>query len=435
MAVIDSDEEERLVGAVKRAVDLVRGGDNPTDALEKIARADGFGPGRIRILGHAYNTGSQLSQWDSKASILNKLAEFPLADPEQVIARIYGEEKQAEIDPAYFRPPDWLKQPRRMEKAAAVLPAPVTGPQLFETRMTQVESNIQRLKHAADNYVQRAELEEDRVKACANRLEAYFRKSASDRLPFAHVEHAAVTYLGEAVRPLLDMLYKRAHLREPRDDGKLRVTRAVDQRFTPFADLDEAMKSAAECGRMRLHATEKKKEVEAAKQAMLRPFPKAGEPEKENTLWSEKAAGILGTPAAGAFLGSMLSRTIGNAPKSNNELVEDAWMDLEDPEHANELRKIKAHAILTQLLTDPDDPISGHEPDRVLQAYNEISQVAPRAAENVASLRPLLRKRLEGHQEPFEVKEMTDIEKGIAQSKLPTPNTNLLGETPDKILS
>lgn len=115
-------------------------------------------------------------------------------------------------------------------------------------------------------------------------------------------------------------------------------------------------------------------------------------------------------------------------------MVQDAWMNLEDPEHENDLRRIRAHALLNQMMTDGDDPISGHDPDKVLAAFNEISSATPRLAENAALLRPVLRKRLEGHQEPFEAKELLDIEKGIAQSKMPTPLTNSLSAAPDKML-
>ncbi len=148
---------------------------------------------------------------------------------------------------------------------------------------------------------------------------------------------------------------------------------------------------------------------------------------------AEKSA-FLNTPAAGAAIGTMLARTVGNVPKTKDDLVTDAWLDLEDPEHANELRKIRARAMLTNLMTDPDDPISGHDPETVMNAYNEISTATPRLAENAATLRPALRKRLEGRQEPFEVKEMLDTEKAIAQSRTPTPNTNIMGEGPSGLL-
>ena len=49
-------------------------------------------------------------------------------------------------------------------------------------------------------------------------------------------------------------------------------------------------------------------------------------------------------------------------------------MDLESPDHEDELRKIRSNAMLTAMMTDPDDPISGHDPARVAEAYNEIAQ-------------------------------------------------------------
>lgn len=139
-------------------------------------------------------------------------------------------------------------------------------------------------------------------------------------------------------------------------------------------------------------------------------------------------------PAGGAAIGTLLSRGLGDYPKTKSDLIDDAWLDLEDPKHQNELRKIKTHAMLNSMMTDPEDPISGHDPDKVLAAYNEISQMAPRTAESPGALKPLLRKRLAGHTEPFETKELTDIEHGISRTKLPTPNTSILNEAPSGLL-
>jgi hypothetical protein len=130
-----------------------------------------------------------------------------------------------------------------------------------------------------------------------------------------------------------------------------------------------------------------------------------------------KEGGLFTTPAVGAMLGSMLSRSIGEMPETQEQLVNRAVDDLNDPEHENEMRKIRAQTMLTGMLTDPDDSISSHDPDRVLTAFNEISQMAPRSADQPGVLRPLLRRRLTGHTEPFEAKEITDIEQGLHKSK------------------
>jgi hypothetical protein len=45
-----------------------------------------------------------------------------------------------------------------------------------------------------------------------------------------------------------------------------------------------------------------------------------------------------------------------------------------------------------------------------------------------------LRRALAGHTEPFEARELTDIEKGLAANKQTTPSTSLLTNAPDKLL-
>jgi len=172
------------------------------------------------------------------------------------------------------------------------------------------------------------------------------------------------------------------------------------------------------------------------------------DPEDEDRLAAieeikDQAAKAMVTPGAEkralsqistSAIGSMISRGLGEYPKTKNDLIEDAWLDLEDPQHQNELRKIKTHAMLNSMLTDPDDPISGHDPDKVVSAYNEIAQLAPRTAEHAGALKPLLRKRLAGHTEPFETKELTDIEKGITATRISTPNTSILNDAPSGLL-
>jgi hypothetical protein len=121
----------------------------------------------------------------------------------------------------------------------------------------------------------------------------------------------------------------------------------------------------------------------------------------------------------GSALGAALSRGLGGMPQPKSDLIRDETLALEDPAHINELRKIRANAMLASMLTDPDDPISGYDPDKVLAAYNEIAASAPRVADNVGALKPILRKRLAGHTEPFEAKELVDVEKGLRDVSQP----------------
>lgn len=442
---LNSVEERQLVEAVKEAVDLVDSkGMSPDDAIEKVATDYKFGRGRIEAMAFAYNTGRQTSQWNQSTNILDKLAGFDLADPAKIIAKIYGDKvdkhAQDRVHEEYDHPPDWLQHQHREKVARAPLPeSPKPEPYAPDPMhaLHKAYGLKDHVKQAVDELSRRAGASEDRVRRHVAELVTYFRKAAHDRAPFAHVEAVAKTYMGKNAAPLLDMVYKQAKLLEKRADDKLKTMPAYDTRLEPFTIIRDGIKAAEECSYARRMLVAGREKAASATEEAFRPFSKAGErkvQEPASAIWSEKAAGLLGTPAVGAMVGTMLGRTIGNVPKTKDDMIEDAWLDLEDPAHQNELRKIKAHSMLNSLMTDPEDPISGHDPDKVLAAFNEISQVAPRAAETAATLRPMLRRKLEGHQEPFEAKEMTDIEKGVAQTKAPTINTNILKDAPDSLM-
>ena len=79
------------------------------------------------------------------------------------------------------------------------------------------------------------------------------------------------------------------------------------------------------------------------------------------------------------------------------------------------MRKIRAQTVLTQLLSDPDNPLSGYDPEEVLTAYNDLIQLSPRLADQPSAIAPLLNKRLMGNTEPFEVGEQLKLEQGLKQ--------------------
>lgn len=452
-ATVNEREENELLDAVKKASDLVTAGSSPDEAVEKIARDSGFGPGKIRLIGQAYNNGAQLSQWrqPNSASILDKLASFPLCDPEKVVEAIYTGPSPAEkaaalkVDADYSRPPSWYgAKEGRTKFASAALPRnppPEYTPDPLDA-VHKVYNDVQRTKQAADETRRQASAAEDAVRARVAGLATYFKQASHNRLPFAVIEEAAVTYFGEPARTLLKIAYDAARLKEKRatDLGTV-IKKAVDLNAEPFSLIKAAIDAGGRCVVLKKQAGDLAAAAVTKKAEGLRPFSTAGDAEQpaHTGPWTKEAAAlfaktaIMNSPAFGAAVGSGLATSLGIS-KSKGELVDDEWMKLEDPEHENELRKIKAHTMLNQLMTDPDDPISGHDPDRVLAAYNEIASATPRLADNVAVLRPQLRKRLEGNAEPFETKEMLDIEKGLAQTKLPTPGTSILSEGPEKLM-
>ncbi len=522
MTNLTSHDEEKLLAATKRAADLVETeGLSPNAAIEKVAREEKFGPGSIRMLCYAHNTGRQVSQFQKSANILDKLAEFPLADADKVIAGIYpsrATEKAAgdgfvpallqkaaadrHID--YLMPPSWIEKAAEagVEKKAYDLtllpkPAAVTAVEPADAARRKY-GDYERVKLAYETARRDVLRSRGALEVKVAGLMAYFQQPS--RLPFDVVEKTAAQLYGAAGEAVMDLLHERLRSREKRaaDTAGQVVRHAVSLGNPVFGLVAGAIAAGRDVVAKMAAAREKEAAYEKAKEGVSGPFA-AGRtgaaPARPTSREKEAAGGLLGwgtevgaiaagdilahkathqdaaddvearnmfadtdaeitnvrraasgalgpavkraflnSPAMGAFLGNSVGRIVGDGPKSKNELIEDEWLDLEDPKHQNEMRKIKAHSMLNSMLTDPDSPISGHDPDDVIGAYNEISQLAPRAAEQPAAVKPLLARRLQGNVQPFEAKEITDIEKGITATRNSTPNTSLLKDAPDTLL-
>lgn len=118
-----------------------------------------------------------------------------------------------------------------------------------------------------------------------------------------------------------------------------------------------------------------------------------------------------GTKKPGTPIGALTKAVSG---KPIEEIKEEALDELFDPVHDAELSRIKTQAMMSEFLsTDP--VISTYDPDQVFDAYNQIVMLAPRAGQQPAVMRGMLRKMLQQQDamEPFEAKELIDIEKGI----------------------
>ena len=134
----------------------------------------------------------------------------------------------------------------------------------------------------------------------------------------------------------------------------------------------------------------------------------------------EKQASILSGLAGGAGMG--LTRNVADSitgADDSAQRLESQINELESPDHQNELRKIRAQTVLTQLMSDPEGPLSQYDPEEVLQAYNEMVQLSPRLADQPSAIGPLLNKKLMGETEPFEVAEQVSLEKGLKDVQAP----------------
>lgn len=441
MQTLSKEAENQLIEAVKRAVDMVDSqGLTPTAAIEKVAREERWGAPMIRFASHAYNTGRQTAQRQVGDSVLDKFAEFPLADADRVIAAVFPDsvksaaqiELETSVSAEYDLPPQWLDGQRidKLRKTASTekvaSDAPTESQLDSGERMKHAYSRHLDEKRAAEEARYQVSAANDRVLAALGQLGDYFKKSAFDRLALADVEHAAVSHYGTTGQRLFDYVAQRNRSKEARAADTQPSLIPINLDAAPFTLVKACVDAAKDLGvKKAAHQTavgKMKKQAddlvpfEYASPAPARPFSLIDEPGPQKR--ASMFGGVLGGTLADKTKG-VLDETLSDQPAKDE--VNSQWMELSDPNHENELRKIRTQALIAELMND--DVIGGYDPQQVVNAYNEISQMAPEASQQPLAVRSLLRRHLQGNVEPFEAQQVADIEKAM---RPPTANKGLI---------
>lgn len=446
MASLTNQDEQRLLTGVKKAVELVDNeGMTPDDALHKVAVDQSFTPGFLKAACVAFNTGRQLAQWNANDSVLDKLANFPLANYQTVSGKIWGEEpessteKKASIGSVTRVPVVGYGDRYRRELMVRALPA------REKTACASEEDQAAKLLwHAYKNtgrHLAEARREKNATQDSLNyelyRLESYFKKSAYDRLPLAAIDAVVRLDYGDAGAALMDHVAAN-NPREKRaadhSAGWAGFTSPVDRTQQPYTIVSELIrlgKQANSCNIKLAAATTAHREAELAFSAKASP----------RDAVDAKQAAVLSmslfddTPAAVSVKQASIFDTFRDFSSQvrdrADKSVEDQIRSLESPDHVNELRKIRANTALTSMLSDSDNPLSEYDPEQVLQAYNELTQLSPSIADQPGALQPLLQKRLMGNTEPFEVSETLKLEEGLQKTH---PNVRMPAQAPVNIM-
>ncbi len=144
--------------------------------------------------------------------------------------------------------------------------------------------------------------------------------------------------------------------------------------------------------------------------------PQPQEP-RSRAFTPETVGGMVGGPV-GAVAAGQLKKLF--KPKTEEQIQQEALSELMDPEHEAELTKIRTQAMLSEFMaTDPI--ISTYDPDELAMAYNQVVQLTPRAAQQPAVMRGLLRRFLQQQDalEPHEAGQLAQVE--VSLKKLEEP--------------
>ncbi len=415
MTNLSRESEKRLLNALEKTATLIAQGDHPNEAIVKIAEEEKIPSGHIHLMVNAVNTGRTNSHRQLSNDPSEKAAEFPLADAATVLERLYPATTRTKsamyfesvVAAEYKSPPRFLNERQRMVKATqkvAALQPVTTRPEPAKDPDTLVKrawGQVRRLDiDVEEKRRQVAEIREASIKLAAE-LRRYFKQPG--HIPYVEVAENAVLLFGKQASAVLSVVTPtKSATKSPIKSA------TVESDEAPYSLIRQAIKLAQSFKTSQEAYTAAVKTAQNESAALLSPF--APGPEVGHSVLANLSSPLTLHKVAGPIkaLGSMISSGFGlmpagDAAKAIGKKVIGAPTDddkkelssLMDPAHEMEIRNIQSEALLNDLMAN-DEVVRGHNPDDVVDAYNEISQIAPYASNKKAIIRDLLRKRLSG---------------------------------------
>jgi hypothetical protein len=429
MSSLTERDEAKLLDGVKLAASLVANeGYSPTDAMVKAAKKFGYTPGFLRIACNAFNTGCQNSQWSSADSVLDKLASVPLVNYDAVHEVLWGENKsgtkvkQASYEPAVPTYEDMFRAVKtpavfKVKAASTAEASQPDGP-----TMSSKLRNLNPLRRAMETAAVEKTAAQARFNLHLHQLCQYFQKPPEMRASFTAIKSAAVSRHGQHCDILFDYVSDRTAA-VARGKNAYHQKLAVDWSREPFCFVDRLIKAGSELNTATAQHQDAEAKYNTEYETLLSPRPTKPEPASnpklaEVDLGLFKLSGILGGMLSAGAFGATRS-TLEGLRNAEDKKLDGYVSSLDSPLHRDQLRNIKTQALLAEFMSDPDNPISGYDPDVVLREFNNIVQMTPRSADQPAVISSLLNKRLAGNVEPFELAETLNLEKGLKDTQMP----------------
>lgn len=426
--------EAKVLDAVRSISGYVAEGHHPTDAVVKVAQDLRLPPNTLDLVTRAYNVGRTTWQQDFGGDgILNKQAEFPIARIEDVRRSLYptdpvtpaAEKAAAAVSEAYDHAPVSRQTITKAAHTRLPIAERIERQKNAHTMVKRAFSKAAEEKRALEDARRSYTNTRDHLQGAMGAVRDYFKQAEFLREDFSTVAYNSRLMFGEPAESVLDFARKEAGLAEP---GRFRpgLVQARED-MAPYS----LVKHAIDCGRQLLQDYKLFSALEKAAHTdvhdVIRPFTTAPNRHVSRTpsvlgaasSETEKGASFF-SPLIGAGIGASMKGL--SQQKDPEQQVTKVEQQLTDPQHMQEIREIHARALLNDLMTN-DEVISGYDPEEITEAFNEISQLSPRASTQPAVLRPLLRKQLtQGAIDPHETEQMVNIEKGIAGTSTAQPD-------------
>ena len=472
MKPFGSSEAQPIQEALMDAANYIEEGMHPNEALTKVAKEYNIPVGHIPVMAKIYNISRFENQRKEASDLFGKLQEFDLADADVILQNLYPQEvksagqvsKEIVVSDDY----DFLPAKKEYKKSASDLATKFDA--LFanseqDVKLQESKNNslnaskhtvlykealakADRLDWQYDELFEKTSEVADKVRIYTRELADWFKNAVTKSSYNYHevVKNADVMF-GEAGGNILralakhdELLNKTAKLQEQEPF----FYRSASEHEKPYNLIKKCLENIEKFAEAKKELDSFEANLAKSKEELLGPFvSKKAEkvPIGEETfpkgqaissilgIQEQSTSGASAEVKAGTFtgilagvtgttLGRELANRIPGAP-STDKLKEKALTSLTDPAHEQSLRNIHTEALLSDLLSN-DDVISGYDPEEVVQNFNEITQIAPRAATQQGIIRALLRKRLQqGSLDPYEIEALLRVETGLKRRDTP----------------
>ena len=404
---MSKQQEVEFVDAVTHAIKLANDGMAPNVALAKVASDEGWNKHFIKRAVEAFNT-SKAIKHRKTAQGEAKAASFEIADPEVIIKTLYPDNVQA---PAEVKQAEWA--PTGMDMEETRIFDLEHAPTLSHDSTKGYQKDIEMLmKRACDEqHRQEVVVADLRQKAASARLKmingiqklsAYFRLNTHE--PFDRVESALLQF-DKSAKCVMDTVWdmsKRASFKvDKRASGPAKV-QYKDK--TPYTLVGEILESKEAYARAIVKCAAADQELKTYKVELRERM--------------EKIA-VGGGTLAPFMLGMVLPKGSTEALKSMTTTGPTSPEDITSVQFDAERKGIQTQMMLHDFMKH-DEVLSKADPRKLVQAYNDIASVAPRAADSPLIMRGLLRKSVEtASYDPYESANLVSIETGLKKKDAP----------------
>lgn len=471
---LSADQEQEITVSLTDVADLVKSGSSPDDAIVKVATEKKLPAGYVRLMANAYNTGQSLGTIRNGSDLTEKASSFPLANAVDILDRLFPNDVKTAAEVAmdeavssdYDLPPTyWLSRRKAYEKQSnvakvqgnisagmspeeavrgaypeytdeqvAAMVLQISGgdkvaeyPGLPEKIGKHAVNKIRKLKKDAEQKRLDVVSAGYRVTGSLNDLTNYFRKVGHFSLDVVRENAEAV--IGSKVNGLLNKVEEqRGKLAKKAEDNSFHN---VNWNAAPYSLIAEALDSIENFKEIKIALDRFEKEAEAEAVEIVRPFCETGErPVIKGSVWDhqlQKESAVLPI-AIGASLGGAGKEIVEDIADTSDN-VADMSARIGDREHEDKLRQIQTKTMLNDMVSN-DPIISGYDQDRVLDAFNHLNQLAPRALSQRLVAQQMMRKYLEQDAavDPFDVDQLLAIEQKLQQQNAPLKQLPVAGQ-------